>query len=361
VVVSFAVVVGVIAVRDYLKSSLDTNSPLAVAFAAPTILLSGNALDTNPVADSSYWSKTDVRGNIDALAYPNRWPIEDVLKTIQAKAKTLSVDRLSIGLFSNYEWFNGHAFEYWLRRLGMSTQFQMSLPLPPPTNESPAQFLSRFDVLILKTGQILAHMGYPFAQDVHTYFDRVAQDDYRLLRDADWRLVKRWPLPDGSEATVWNSKDIETFQLTKLFNSAVPSHLTPGYIMPWQGDVGGEQRTGIFMHPRPDTPASALTWKISVPPDASELAFGIAFVKGVCAEAVAPVRYRVDISEGGRAETVFDHVLELMPCDKSRWSDFVVSLRPWQGKSVDLSISTRPAAGNNVNSAHAVWSGLEIR
>jgi hypothetical protein len=50
-----------------------------------------------------------------------------------------------------------------------------------------------------------------------------------------------------------------------------------------------------------------------------------------------------------------------MPCDKARWTDFALSLRPWQGKTVDLAISTVPASGSNISSAHAVWSGLEIR
>jgi len=113
---------------------------------------------------------------------------------------------------------------------------------------------------------------------------------------------------------------------------------------------------------RPAEPASAATWHgISIPAGASELAFGIAFTKDVCNEPAAQVRYRIDITENGETKTIFDHVLENMPCDKSKWNDFVVSLKPWQSKSVDLTISTHPASGQNVQFAHAVWSGLDIR
>ena len=156
-VVVLAVIVGGISVRTYLKSSLDTASPLAVVLAAPTILLSSKSIDTNPIADSSYWNKTVVLGNVDTLPYPHRWPIEDVLETIQTSAKTLHTDQLLIGLFSNFEWFNGHAFEYWMTRMGMNTRFELSLPLPPPASVSSTQLFSQFDILILKTEEIRTH------------------------------------------------------------------------------------------------------------------------------------------------------------------------------------------------------------
>lgn len=375
VVLSLAVIVGFVSVRHYLNSSLNTSSPLAVAAAAPSILAAGKSNDTNPVAAVNYWDRETgaaaaaspapnrwAVGDPLTLPFPNRWPIEDVLRTIQTGTQGFSFDRYSIALFSNYEWFNGHAFSYWLRRLGMSS-FQMSLPIPPPANESPTTFLSQFDLLIFKSGQFLPLLNhYPFEKPVLKYFDDIIRDNYRFLRDGGWRLMKQWPLPDGSEATVWASASLSQLRFTKMFGAGEPSHRTPGYITPWQGEIGGESRTGIFLHPRPGEPASALTWRgIHVPADASDLAFGIAFLKSVCDQAVAPVRYRIDIAEAGTAQTVFDRVLENAPCDKSKWNDFSVSLQPWRGKTVDLTISTRPAAGESVAFAHTVWSGLEVR
>ena len=205
-------------------------------------------------------------------------------------------------------------------------------------------------------------MDYPFAQGVQAYFELVVQDDYRVLRNAGWLLIRRWPLPDGSEATVWTSPDIRKFQLSRMIANAIPSHNLPGYIGPWQGEVGGEFRRGVLVHPRGDELVSSLTWRgLQIPGDATELAFGIAFDKGVCAVGAPPVRFRIEISENGYSETIFNHVLESNPCDKTRWTDFVLSLQPWQGKAVDLVISTVPAYGHNNSYDHTVWSGLEIR
>ncbi len=349
---------------NYLNSSLGTFSPLAVARHAPSLFSSKAPVEINPVATSEYWRTEYVDGNIATLPYPHVWPVDPALNALRiAIEKQLPGRKFTIGLGTNYEWFNGDAFNYRRKHLGMYETFSLAVPIPP-TASSPEALLNDFDFLILKTGAILKHdyRGIKWADDAQDFYDRLTGDDYKVLRSAGWRPIGKWPLPDRSEASAWVSPALSVIRLPDYFESGVRSVREPGYIARWTGKIGGISRRGIFMHPRPGEPISALTWRnLTIPESTSELAFGIAFDPAVCDKPVSPVQYEINVVADNRTYPLFNRVLEAKPCDQLRWDDFRVSLAPWRGKTIDLTLSTRPALPPDVLYSHAVWGDLEVR
>ena len=298
-----------------------------------------------------------------ALSEPHAWPIDPILSALAtAVEERLPGSKHKVGLGTNFEWFNHDLFVARMKALGIYDDFSLSAPLPPPS--SLEALLTDLHFVIIKTGSVLNryYRGAKWADDAQAFYDRLAGDGYAALRNAGWRLIGKWPLPDRSEASLWASPILSVIRLPRRLETAVRSILDPGYIAPWSGKIGGSARPGIFMHPRPDEPISALTWrKLKIPEDATELAFGIAFDPSVCDKPVSPVRYEINIAADGRTDPVFNHVLEATSCDQLRWEDFRVSVAPWRGKTIDLTLSTRPVHPPDVLYSHAVWSNLEIR
>jgi 4-amino-4-deoxy-L-arabinose transferase-like glycosyltransferase len=345
----------------YLDSSLGLGTFVAAVSTAPAVLTEGRAIMSRielPAGES-----VPVDGGSVTRPRARSWPIDDILNAVERSVAAQDRDdRRVFALVSNYQWFSAYAFQYRLLHFGLDRVFTFTVPIPPPPAQSAGGFLGQFDVLIFKTGEFLPYPTFPNAAEINGFYERIMADDYRALRSEQWRLVGRWPLPDGSEATAWINPRAGKLFLAEKMGRAVRSHDIPNYIVPWRGNLGGEHRAGIFMVPRPGEPASALVWKsLEVPPSASELRFGIGFAPSVCAEPAPPVRFRIAVTADGETRTVFDHVLENPPCDKARWHDFAVPLEAWRGRIVELKISTAPASGSSVNYAHAVWSDLEIR
>jgi 4-amino-4-deoxy-L-arabinose transferase-like glycosyltransferase len=357
-----AITVGIIATASYLQMSLGTVSPVAVLSQAPKILTDPSSVQSNPLADKPYWKVTYVDGNYSTLPYPHDWPVDKVLEAVREIGEAERGDQKRVlGLGTNYEWFNGDLFNYRLKHHGIDRLFVLRIPIPVPVSQK--EFLSEYHVLVLKSGEILKRDFYSleWARQSQIFYDDLTKEDYRALRDAGWKNYGRFPLPDGTEATVWKSPML-TLRLDQRLDAAVPSRQEKGLISPWSGEIRGERRTGVLLHPVADGRATSLTWRgLRIPNDASMLTFGLIYDRGVCGQPVAPTRFRVEIHHDGRAETPFDYVLEPMSCEALRWSDFQVPLDQWQGRTVDLVISTSPAQPNNAAFAHAVWTGLEIR
>lgn len=207
------IVVGVIALRSYLHQSLGTSSPLKVLAVTADIFRSGKRPNINPLVDEPYWTATYVDGNTAFLPYPHDWPVDDVLKTVREAIPSRGFTKpFVIGLGTDYEWFNTGLFNYRIKHFAMDDGFQLVPAVPVPAREMPEKFFSRFQILIVKSGDVFKRdfYSYSWASETQMFYDQLVANDYRTLRNAGWQLHARMPLPDRSEVSVWTAPNLTT-------------------------------------------------------------------------------------------------------------------------------------------------------
>jgi hypothetical protein len=360
------VAIAVFCIGNYLEKSLGTRNIFTILSESPQVLFTSKRMEINPFVNKPYWINAYVDGNIATLPYPHYWPVEEMLREIEKVINSRAVlQNYRLALLTNYEWMTGDFVRYKLLQLRQQDQIQFYLPLPPPCDRPIEEFLEEYDFVIIKTGKILKNdfYGLAWADQSQEFVDLLTVQDYKLLKENDFRLLCEFPLPDGSKGSVWMSRSrLSSYSLIDALPFAERSVMQPGYVSTSTYNIDGDKRLVLFLHPSAPPAVTEIRWKnIPIPPRA-RLVFGIT----ISPDTWLPdhgdgVEFVVDITSGGMRRRLFRKYIDPKNNAAERhWQDHEISLDEFAGQKVDVILSTTAGPGGNLNYDHAGWSGLRI-
>jgi hypothetical protein len=182
-----------------------------VAYRAPGLLLSSLRLATNPLVRSAYWNVAPIDGNTATLPCPHHWPVQEVLDEVRREIadQPPRAGKYRLLIFTAlHEWMSGDLYDYKLWQMGLRDRVELTgPPAGPPQAEGVLAAVTANDFLVLHSGRVCktAFDGVPKADQVQLLANYLAADDYRVVRQAGFVLLAHYPLPDGSEASLWRA------------------------------------------------------------------------------------------------------------------------------------------------------------
>jgi hypothetical protein len=364
-VVAFALI-GLLAFH-YMGSRLGTENIFHVISEIPKVLSASEPLRENPFSKDRYWENTYVDGNQAILPYPHYWPVKDMVSDITRAIGTRSNSRLyRLAFLTNYEWMSIDLLAYEVWQLHLQRKLECIIPLPPPAYETITQFLTDYDFLILKTGDIFKKDFYAgeWARRSQAFVDKLTFKDYTVLRGNRFELLQRYKLPDGSEGSVWVSPGrMSRYSLIDRLPYGEMSIKDPGYFAQTSYQIDNDQRRVLLQHPVPGPRVSEIRWRNLQIKPGSQLEFGITLSPDVwLPDHGDGVQFAIDLVENGARINLFNQYIDPKNNPNDRhWKDYKISLDAYGGKNIDLILITRPGPADNVDYDHAGWSGLVIK
>jgi hypothetical protein len=364
------VVLAVLMLRHHSKQTLGTNNLFRVAAKLPPTLLAAAPVTANPLARHDYWTGVTVDGNAFLRPLPHHWPVEEMLDEVARavdRQDPQHVRPYRIGYVTDLCEFMSREFAYFklvqMRLLGPLEFYTLNRP----TSAGPAvpQSLLDADFLILKTGAIakpvLAYI--PEVRALQAFVDALTADHYRRLRATGFTLLKRYDLPDGSEGSVWQSPSMPPSSVRLLPRMSDAEITEPDHVAVTSFDFGGDRRTVLFQHAEPPPRVSEVRWKGLRLPAGGTLSFGITVHPSSWTQPPQGdgTEFLIDVVDGGRRTNLFRHHLDPQRNAAERcWHDFDIPLPDFEGREVELVLTTLPGPSGDNLFAQGAWSGLRV-
>jgi hypothetical protein len=364
--VLLAVGITAFVIGQFLDRSLGTCNIVNIVKGAPFVLGSKERLSSNPFVNNNYWHNRYVDGNVATLPYPHYWPVDEMFDAIEEVMKAYHpASRYRLAAFTNYEWMSGDFLTYKIWQHRLNSKISLTLPLPPPKDRVLQEFLGSYEFLITKSGDIFKENFYvlSWAKESQEFVKQMLASDGQVLKRHNFKVLRRFSLPDGSFGTVWVSDNVgKVLPLLDLFPasrvSAPDRHVNKAFFM-----IDGKAREIVFLHPPSGPGISEVRWPDLKIPAGASFEFGIALDQNVWApEKGDGVGFSVDIERNGTRENVFAMYLD--PKNKSsdrKWFDYRIDLSKYGGSQVDLILSTSSGPRGDHSFDHAGWSNLTIR
>jgi 4-amino-4-deoxy-L-arabinose transferase-like glycosyltransferase len=354
----------------YSGLTLGTGNLARVVRWAPRILFSSVAYTRNPLVKLDYWTHAYVDGNLATLPHPHHYPTAALLDDIAAEidaVEPVPSRKYRLGEFmAGWEWMSHELLEFKVRQRNLEDRLEVvKVPTPDLPDASSMRGLYDYDFLFLKSGNICKNEHYEMedARQRQAYVDRLTADDYRLLHEARFTLARRYPLPDGTEGTLWLSPNLafDVIKLADRIAEATKNH--PDLVTTTRFQIGADGRDVLFQHPVAPPGVNEICWKdLPVAPGA-RLQFGVT----ISPETWQPgqrgdgVEFVAEVARDGHRTTLFRRYIDPKndPADR-HWFDADLSLEEFAGGRVDVILTTLPGPEGNIWSDHAGWSGLRI-
>ncbi|MHC4512615.1 MAG: glycosyltransferase family 39 protein [Planctomycetota bacterium] len=200
-----AAVIVVLSLGFYLRHSLGTDNVLRIAAKAPGIVFAQERATSNPLVEDNYWTGAYVDGNVETLPFPHEWHIDDIFAAVAERVDAGQKERRSLVWLSGYEWLNNYTAEYYLLQHGLRGRLRVDHRNWSLKIYDPDELLQKSQFFVTKSGPVLKpdFYGIPWAEDYQAFAEHFLKSDAKVLRDAGYEAAVVYPLPDGTEATLW--------------------------------------------------------------------------------------------------------------------------------------------------------------
>jgi hypothetical protein len=356
-----------ILVLYHTESRLGTKNIFHIISEMPKLLMASAPLRENPFSKDRYWDNTYVDGNQAMLPYPHYWPVKDMLSDITRAIGTQPNSRqYRLAFLTNYEWMSKDLLAYKVWQLHLQRQLEYGGPLSPPADKTIKQFLTDYEFLILKTGDIWKKNFYTeeSARKSQDFVDKLTFKDYTVLRENRFELLQRYRLPDGSEGSVWISPArMSHYSLIDSLPFGETSNKDPGYFAQTWYRIDNDRRKVLLQHPVTAPRVSEIRWRNLRIKPGSQLDFGITLDPDVwLPDHGDGVEFAIDLVVNGARINLFNQYIDPKNNPNDRhWKDYKIPLEAYGAKNIDLILITKPGPANNANYDHAGWSGLFIK
>lgn len=195
----------------YLRHSLGTDNPLRILARAPGIVFASERATGNPLVDGDYWTGADVDGNVATLPFPHDWHVDDIFAEAARRMDSAGPKRKGKGTMawlSAFEWLNNYAAEYYLIANGLRDELRIDHRSWSLKTNDVNDLLEASQFFMTKSGKVLkkCFYGIEWAEDYQAFVEHFLASDGKVLRDAGFQPAAVYPLPDGTEATLWCRK-----------------------------------------------------------------------------------------------------------------------------------------------------------